>query len=359
MAQATHDPFRVIETVKPAFEPAEACELARARYGLEVEASELVSERDQNFRLRSADGDEYVLKFANPAENPMVAAMQIRALLHLEAYQRVHESALRVPRVRRTLEGEPSFVHAWHGQPVTVRLVTFVPGKPLGTPSMSPALCRNLGAGLAELDLGLAGFDHEGADQSLLWDMKQALELRRLLPHVPDEPNRDRLRRALDDFEHDALPAFSGLRWQVIHNDLNPDNVLVDAQDPERVAGVIDFGDMCRSPLVVDVAVAASYLRAVDGNPLAAIGEFVAGYTANNPLRREEADLLFDLVRARLAATICILHWRRTLRPADDAYLRDAAMSGPVAETFLARLSEIPRAHARQVFRQICAGSRL
>jgi len=45
----------------------------------------LDSERDQNFRLRSLSGREYVLKIANPDEDRAVTNLQTEALLHLAA----------------------------------------------------------------------------------------------------------------------------------------------------------------------------------------------------------------------------------------------------------------------------------
>ena len=62
----------------------------------------------------------------------------------------------------------------------------------------------------------------------------------------------------LDRFDSIA-PQFPDWRWQVVHNDLNPHNVLCAPDAPDRIAGVLDFGDMVRTPLVCDLAVAAAY----------------------------------------------------------------------------------------------------
>ena len=45
----------------------QAKQLAAEHYGLPVAVHRLDSERDQNFRLRTPDGREYVLKIANPS----------------------------------------------------------------------------------------------------------------------------------------------------------------------------------------------------------------------------------------------------------------------------------------------------
>jgi Ser/Thr protein kinase RdoA (MazF antagonist) len=212
-----------------------------------------------------------------------------------------------------------------------------------------------MGAYLACLGQALKGFRHPGSNHGLLWDMQQALQLRRILEHIDDEALRRGAAQVLDDFETLALPQFATLRSQVIHSDLNPENLLIVPGDHDVVAGVIDFGDMLRAPLVVDVAIGAAYLGATDGNPLASIAEFLVGYHSVVPLELAEIDLLFDLIKTRLAASVSIMSWRASLRGADDPYLAGAVASEGSAAGFLRILLQLPRDNARQVFRQICA----
>ena len=63
--------------------PAQAEEIAQRAFDIRASAHPLASERDQNFRLRAEDGSEWVLKIANPAEDPAILDMQTRALLHI------------------------------------------------------------------------------------------------------------------------------------------------------------------------------------------------------------------------------------------------------------------------------------
>jgi Ser/Thr protein kinase RdoA (MazF antagonist) len=63
----------------------------------------------------------------------------------------------------------------------------------------------------------------------------------------------------LAHFMQQVQPRLGGLRHQVIHNDLNPYNVLVDPQDHITTVGLIDFGDMVQAPLINELAVACSY----------------------------------------------------------------------------------------------------
>ena len=348
------DPFAVIEVEPPQLDDDEVRPLVQEHYGLEVQLKALLGERDQNFRLQCDDGRQFVLKIASAAEDPLATDFQIQALRYLESYLGNNDCPINVPRILRTIDGRTQLLVTSGGKQHVVRIVTYVAGVPLGkTPA--PVLCRRLGSYLAHLGRALHGFDHPGSTHSLLWDMQQALELRRLLPHVTEQTLRQGIAQTLDDFEAYALPQFGDVRSQVIHSDLNPDNVLIDADDCSSVAGVIDFGDMVKAPLIADVAIGASYLRATEGNPLAEIAEFLAGYHSVTPLEISEIDLLFDLVKTRLAASISILSWRASIRGADDPYLAGAVASEGNAAAFLNILQQMPRENAQQIFRQICA----
>jgi Ser/Thr protein kinase RdoA (MazF antagonist) len=233
--------------------------------------------------------------------------------------------------------------------------VSFLPGTPLGDNLPSPGLARNMGAYLANLGLALDGFSHPGSGHSLMWDIQQALKLRDLVGFVRAPESGGAVRAALDEFERHVLPVLPGLRRQVIHSDMNPDNVLLDRQARDSVVGVIDFGDMLEAPLVADVAIAGSYLRPSAGDPLSLIAELLAGYHGVRPLEGREIDVLFELVQARICASITILDWRAATREDDDPYLAERKDGVGSAELFLLALREVPREHARQVFRQVCA----
>ena len=114
---------------------------------------------------------------------------------------------------------------------------------------------------------------------------------------------RDDVMRVLDRAHREVLPTLSTLPAVLAHNDLHGDNVLV-STDPFAVTGVLDFGDMTRTPRVADLAVAASYARgrvASTAAPWAAAATYLAGYEAVQPLTDDEHALLPELVLLRLA----------------------------------------------------------
>ena len=91
----------VLEAQAPAFSTREAEAFAQQAFGIQAIAQPLHSERDQNFRLRAKDGSEWVLKIANPAENPAILDMQTQALLHIARV----DPRLAIPRVKATPDG--------------------------------------------------------------------------------------------------------------------------------------------------------------------------------------------------------------------------------------------------------------
>ncbi|HEX7171203.1 MAG TPA: aminotransferase class III-fold pyridoxal phosphate-dependent enzyme, partial [Candidatus Limnocylindria bacterium] len=96
-----------------------------------------------------------------------------------------------------------------------------------------------------------------------------------------------------------------------------------------RVTGIIDFGDMAHTALILDVpATLQSLLR--DRTDLYEVTDaFLAGYASVLPLEPMEAELLADLLAGRMAQTILISAWRMPQHP-DNEYIRGWA--GPAWE---------------------------
>ncbi len=353
------NPLAAIAEETPAFSDAEAIAVARDHYGLDVTVRSLVSERDQNFQLLSATGQRYVLKIANAAELRLVTDFQIKALMHIRNHLSRNAVQINTPAVKETLAGESHVILIRSGVEHVARVVSFVDGVPIEGRVPSARLCRNMGVYLAHLGAALRDFEHPGSAQSLLWDLQKALNLRELLQHIPARSAKRDVELALNDFEEFALPHILSVRRQVIHSDFNPDNVLTDAENPDVVAGVIDFGDMLTAPLIADVAIGASYVRPTDGNPLTLVADFIAGYHSVTPLTLQEIDMFFELMKARLCASIVILYWRASFRDRGDPYLEKLLNAESFAEHFLAKLATVPRKNAMQIFRQVCASEDL
>jgi Ser/Thr protein kinase RdoA (MazF antagonist) len=330
----------------PCLDAGQVANAVSDQFGLQGNYVQLVSERDQNFRLTTADNTSFVVKVTCLAEDPVVTDFQIATLIHLES-----QGFAGVPRVVRTATGENhGSIATGDGNRSCLRIVTWLSGQLLSDVDVTPQIAQRFGRRLSQLNRSLLDFSHEGENQILLWDSQRAGELRSLLGHIDDRVVRDVVESVLDDFEHKTRPALADLPGQVIHNDANDDNILLDSEG--RISGIIDFGDMLKAPRIVEVSTAASYLRSVD-DPLRLIEPFVAGYDSENVLLKTELELLFDLIRTRLSMTLIIMYWRLATRGKDDPYRQKALASNSDALVFLQKLSSLgPAAFLERVLKK-------
>lgn len=301
---------------------ARAVALAHEHYGLEVQAAHMSGERDQNFKLSAADGAEYVLKIAHAAEEPAVTELPTAALQHLEQA----DPALPCPRVVRTRAGgtQAHFCDA-SGRERSARLLSYLPGTLLGSTQRSAQQRRSCGRMAGRLTRALRDFEHTAAHRAVIWDVRHVGQLRRLLADLPDFPHHHAAAELLSYLIPRIETGLPRLRHQVVHNDINPLNVLVDPRDPARVIGIIDFGDLTHTAVIADVAVAAAEQIPPDcGNDSAraraAVLDIAEAYHENVPLRAEELLMLGTLAAARLAANLVVHEWYLFQNPATDHY---------------------------------------
>ncbi len=106
-----------------------------------------------------------------------------------------------------------------------------------------------------------------------------------------------------------------------IHGDINPGNILVARDDPERVAGIVDFGDLVHARTVIDPAIAAAYQAFGSADPLDPLVEVVTAYHAIRPLSTAELQLVPEIAAARMAQSLLISAWRAELHPDNVDYI--------------------------------------
>jgi 4-aminobutyrate aminotransferase-like enzyme len=116
-------------------------------------------------------------------------------------------------------------------------------------------------------------------------------------------------RKIIDDIAENFTqlePALAKLPTQATHNDANDYNILVTGElnDPRRVSGLIDLGDMCTTARICDLAIAAAYIVLDHEAPETALAALVGGYHEAYPLTAGEVDMIWPLLRARLAVSV-------------------------------------------------------
>jgi len=309
-------------------------------YGREGELVPQESERDRTFLVKGAGGD-LILKIGAADEDPAYIDFQVKALQHLERVA----PELPVPRVVPTRAGDATA--SFYESGCSARLLTFLPGRQMKEVERTPALLRDLGGLLGRLDRALAGFYHPAGRQPLPWDPRQASALRPLTAHLPGG-EKALVLDLLGEVETSLLPALDRVRGQVIHMDATLDNTLVALERPDRICGLFDFGDMMHNALVVEPAVAAAEAMVEGGDPLSILVSVVAGYDQTLPLEEAEVELLFDLVRLRLAAGLTIIAARAALNDLDERLYHQAILAA------LEALSAKGRQRTTSLLRDAC-----
>jgi len=325
----------------PALTAAEAKAVSLGVFGIVASASPLPSERDQNFVLGTAQGDRFVLKIANAAEDRALLEAQNDALTHV---------ARRTPLC-------PGVVAARDGARIAAfttrsgiryytRVLTWLPGVPLGTiDDRSPDLLEDVGRAVAELDGALDGFDHPAIHRDFYWDLAKAVSLvREFAPVVEDAEMRTLVTRLADEVSARDSARFARLRRAAVHNDPNDHNILV---SDRKVTGILDFGDIVYSYAIADLAIAIAYAVLGKPDPLAAAVSVARGYQRARRLNDDELASLFGLVVLRLCASVCVGARQQKQRPGDP-YL--SISQGPIGKT-LPTLATLNAATVEAAFR--------
>jgi 4-aminobutyrate aminotransferase-like enzyme/Ser/Thr protein kinase RdoA (MazF antagonist) len=307
----------VLEETPPSFSADDVARIAAELFGLDGAVRDLGSERDQTFLAEGPAGSG-VIKISNLGESAATLELEAEAILHALrvdpelpiARPRPVSEAAGAAAYRTTVEG-PDGIHF-------VRLFERLHGRSgggAGAPDLSDGAVRAYGGTHARLNLALRGFFHPAAGRELLWDLAHAARLRPHLEHIPDRGKRRLAEAVLDRYEERVAPRWPRLRAQVVHGDLNLDNVLLD--DEGLICGIVDFGDAVHTAQVADFAVAlASLMRAREADEVFRVGRIVIdGYSSRVPLEPEEVELLGDLVATRLAQIVVISAWRVSRYP--------------------------------------------
>ena len=288
----------------PSFGIAEGERIARDIYGLAVSVSALSGERDCNFRLRTADAREFVLKILDLAAGAESTGCLVGVLKHLAE----QDPGLPVPRLYPTQMGDEIGRLHRDGVDYATCLVSFLPGRLLAGTLPSAALLKNLGSTLARVDRALQGFLHPALAQRLAWDIRRLPELVEFSAYIESTASRQAVERVASALRA-CLPRLRGLRSQAIHGDCHAGNLLIDAEG-RSICGILDFGDMIHAPRIFEPAVAMSELLTEAVAPLDAAAQVLQGYAEGERVQADEVELLYELITARHAITLLVHAWR-------------------------------------------------
>lgn len=335
----------VFDHPAPAFEAHDVSRLLRRDFGLSGGLSPLVSERDQNFRV-DADGGRYVLKISNAAEDRAILDLQAAALDHLATV----DPELGVPRQIEAASG--ARIVEWKGPSGShaARLLTYLDGELYSEKPRGIATIASLGNFMGRLSRALQGFGHASAHRPrFMWNLDGVADLTGWTVDIAAPDDRAMVERFFARYGSEVQPRLPALRRAVVHQDANDNNIVVDGEG--RVTGLLDFGDMCFGSQINELAVTLAYALLDKDDLFAVAAPLIESYCAVFPLNADEAEVLFDLVATRLAASVCVSSHRARSFPGNDYLL----VSQAPAFRLLRRLEATNR-HFLAAFARTAAG---
>ena len=320
--------------------PEEVSAVLSEHFGITGKVTQLVGERDLNFKVETAE-NVFIFKTHSTSELKLIEIQELA--LNLIADQNQFLSPVTV----KNLQGE-SYVNLSEDR--IARLLTWLDGELWSVGPNSKPLLHSLGQAVAKIDLQLTKLDSKfeaELNRPFGWNVLQTSDLLAQTSLITDTKIRELVTSVLTDAVNRVIPQLESQISQAIHNDANDNNIVVSG---DRVVGLIDFGDMIYAPRVAGLGVACAYAMTTSDDPILEILPVVRGYHQVAPLQAIELDLLFDLIRIRVATSITMAAIQHSANPENEYLL----ISQDHFRTLLETLSETDSELSLFRFRNAC-----
>lgn len=332
---------------KPTFTEAQASALVESVFGFKVSKIQpLPSYDDQNFRVHVSrskeitdDTGEYVLKISNTesSQTPDLIEVQNHIIMFLRA------AGFPTASVCRTKgDNTISLISIDSGSEVKsylVRMLTYLPGRPVAEVAISHQQLYEIGRLAARLDKALEEFHHPKLNllhrENFIWNLKNVPLLENYLGALSQGRNREIVEQVIQLFKEEVMTKLVHFRECINHGDLNDHNILVDLSKSAsgdaavyQVSGILDFGDMSYGYYVFEAAITIMYMMIESTSPIQVGGHILAGFESVIPLTAVERGALFLLVCSRFSQSLVMATYSCQLYPENKEYLMITAKTG-------------------------------
>jgi Ser/Thr protein kinase RdoA (MazF antagonist) len=265
---------------------------------------------------------------------------------------------MQIPRALPMLDGHKSIAaYKQNHQTYHVRLLSFIDGHVL---SECKYLCSEVlmsfGRFIAELDELMSGFTAPAPSlSSKPWDMRGVMTMIDQFETKYQLSSDPYAKRLLDVSRHMNATIMSmeaRFHSQLVHGDLAYYNVIATAERNGRskITGIIDFGDICQSWVLGNLAIAITPCLIQEHRPAYTLaGDILKGYIQYRPLNREEILCLWPLIIQRsILLYFGIFH--QLQEDPDNKYCQDEYfLNKQIVENIL----KVPLLFAQNYFLQI------
>ena len=202
---------------------------------------------------------------------------------------------------------------------------------------------------MVDAELGKIKLNNEQVEvmnRSYVWNIMQTKEhkLFQQCHLIEDIKLREIVGKILEYTENELLLKLNSLPLQIIHNDANDNNIIIDKNNNNiKIRSIIDFGDIIFAPRICGLAVACAYVINIiykndekeentnkinnenieynNNEIFNQINLMILGYNSVSILTQQEKELLFDLIKTRIATSIIIAHIQTKENPQNNNYL--------------------------------------
>ncbi len=229
------------------------------------------------------------------------------------------------------------------------RLLNFLEGTFLGDAEHTPELFFSFGEFLGGMNKVLFQYKNPIiSNRRYHWDNQFYTLNKKHISYIPDASKQALVEYFILQYEEQVVPMFSELRMSIIHGDANDWNVLTSG---EKTTGIIDFGDMCHSHIVNELAIGICYVIMNKDNPTEAALPIIQGYHSVFPLEEKELEALYLSIAIRLCISVINSAYSARLQP-DKSYI---TVSEKGAWDLLEKWVAINPIHAPRSFKK-CVG---
>ncbi len=265
-----------------------------------------------NFKVKDG-GEKYILK-VYPHEKIITDWLEAENKILLWLNKKYEN---RFPIPQKTLKDHSLGIDAKNKK--VYRLLSWLEGDFFSDVSHTLALFKSFGEFLAEMDLLLENYrDYVIEARHSEWDLQHFFQVVSEKMHcISTASDRKLVKYFLMQYRENILPEMHKLRMSIIHGDANDRNVLV---QNGVVSGIFDFGDMCFSQLINELAIGITYAVMGKENPVEWACHIISGYHQKRPVEEREIELLYWLIAARLCMSVCHSASEKLLQP-DNPYI--------------------------------------
>ena len=274
-------------------------EIVGRLYNITGTITPLPGELDLNFSVKTQTG-KYILKIASPEKCELdFLYFQNNILKHLNG----GDSGILLPETIASTNRKFIEELKIEGEKFYIRLFTWISGKLWSDSNYhTKKLLYNLGKKAGHLTGLLCHFeDSYTKDRKFHWDISQT-SWTKDYQHLFNSEKKKYITYFYDGFES-IENQLAKCRKSIVHNDINDRNIIIEPNS-EKIIGLIDFGDATYTATINDLAICITYAMMEKEQVLEAAVEVIKGYHDSFSLRKEELEILYWLVGARLIISL-------------------------------------------------------